>query len=122
MRNLCSLQVATLTALFLGAGACSAAADKGEPVPADTGAAGDDTQPPEDDSGVILPPEEDAGTDTAVDPPDTAPPAVEYEWVLAEGGPFHARGQLRNYVERLEATGRGDAIEELRRRHPREFA
>ena len=42
--------------------------------------------------------------------------------VLAEGGPFHARGQLRAYVERLFATGRGYAVEELRRRHPEEFA
>jgi arylsulfatase A-like enzyme len=42
--------------------------------------------------------------------------------VIAEGGPFHARGHLRAYVERLAATGRGDAIPELKRRHPREFA
>ncbi len=41
--------------------------------------------------------------------------------VLAEGGPFHARGALKQYVERLAATGRGDSIPELRRRHPREF-
>ncbi len=42
--------------------------------------------------------------------------------VLAEGGPFHARGFLKEYVKRLEATGRGDAIPELKRRHPREFS
>jgi arylsulfatase A-like enzyme len=42
--------------------------------------------------------------------------------VLAEGGPFHARGQLRAYVERLAASGRGYAVDELRRRHPEEFA
>jgi arylsulfatase A-like enzyme len=42
--------------------------------------------------------------------------------VLAEGGPFHARGFLKNYVSRLEGTGRGYAVEELKRRHPREFA
>ena len=42
--------------------------------------------------------------------------------VLAEGGPFHARGFLKDYVKRLEATERGDAVAELRRRHPREFA
>lgn len=42
--------------------------------------------------------------------------------VLAEGGPFHARGFLRDYVKRLEATDRGDAVPELKRRHPREFA
>jgi arylsulfatase A-like enzyme len=41
--------------------------------------------------------------------------------VLAEGGPFHARGFLKTYVERLAATGRGDAVAELRRRHPGEF-
>jgi choline-sulfatase len=42
--------------------------------------------------------------------------------VLAEGGPFHARGALAAYAGRLEATGRGWAVPELRRRHPREFA
>jgi arylsulfatase A-like enzyme len=41
--------------------------------------------------------------------------------VLAEGGPFHARGFLRAYVKRLEATERGHAVAELKRRHPREF-
>jgi len=42
--------------------------------------------------------------------------------VLDEGGPFHARGHLRQYVERLNTTGRQDAVGELRRRHPREFS
>jgi arylsulfatase A-like enzyme len=42
--------------------------------------------------------------------------------VLAEGGPFHARGFLKDYVKRLEATERGHAVAELRRRHPGEFA
>jgi hypothetical protein len=41
--------------------------------------------------------------------------------VLDEGGPFHARGSLRPYCDRLEATGRGWAVPELKRRHPREF-
>ena len=41
--------------------------------------------------------------------------------VLDEGGPYHARGKLRKYAERLEATGRGGSVAELRRRHPREF-
>ncbi|MFW6153937.1 MAG: sulfatase [Planctomycetota bacterium] len=41
--------------------------------------------------------------------------------VLAEGGPFHARGHLSRYCEYLEQTGRAWAIEELRKRHPREF-
>ncbi len=41
--------------------------------------------------------------------------------VLAEGGPAHARGRLAEYCKRLEATDRGWAVEELRRRHPYEF-
>jgi len=41
--------------------------------------------------------------------------------VLAEGGPYHARGRLAEYCQRLEATERGWAIEELRRRHRGEF-
>ncbi|MBO9610774.1 MAG: sulfatase [Paenibacillaceae bacterium] len=42
--------------------------------------------------------------------------------VMKEGGPFHAKGHLARYVKRLEETGRGDAVPELRSRHPREFA
>jgi arylsulfatase A-like enzyme len=41
--------------------------------------------------------------------------------VMEEGGPFHARGMLPRYVARLEATERGWAVAELKRRHPREF-
>lgn len=41
--------------------------------------------------------------------------------VMKEGGPFHARGHLKAYCEYLEKTGRGWAIPELKRRHPREF-
>lgn len=41
--------------------------------------------------------------------------------VLAEGGPFHARGHLKRYCARLEQTGRAHTIAELKRRHPREF-
>jgi hypothetical protein len=41
--------------------------------------------------------------------------------VLDEGGPYHARGMLGAYCERLEATGRGEAVPELKRRHPQEF-
>ncbi len=41
--------------------------------------------------------------------------------VIHEGGPFHARGYLPGYVQRLEETGRGEHIEELVRRHPQEF-
>jgi choline-sulfatase len=40
---------------------------------------------------------------------------------IQEGGPFHARGHLAKYCERLEATGRGHAVPELKRRHPHEF-
>ncbi|MWV42146.1 sulfatase-like hydrolase/transferase [Paenibacillus sp. HJL G12] len=42
--------------------------------------------------------------------------------VMKEGGPYHAKGHLPMYIERLKQTGRGDAVEELMRRHPREFA
>ncbi|NLF29913.1 MAG: sulfatase-like hydrolase/transferase [Planctomycetes bacterium] len=41
--------------------------------------------------------------------------------VLAEGGPYHARGHLKSYCDYLEKTGRAWAVEELRKRHPREF-
>lgn len=40
--------------------------------------------------------------------------------VLAEGGPFHTRGHLEEYCRYLEATERGWACAELRRRHPGE--
>lgn len=42
--------------------------------------------------------------------------------VIREGGPLHARGELSTYVKRLEATGRGKYVPELKRRHPQEFA
>ncbi|MDF2958937.1 MAG: sulfatase [Paenibacillus sp.] len=42
--------------------------------------------------------------------------------VMKEGGPYHAKGFLQNYVKRLEQTGRGEAVPELKRRHPGEFA
>jgi choline-sulfatase len=41
--------------------------------------------------------------------------------VMKEGGPYHAKGQLKDYAHRLEETGRGHAIPELMKRHPREF-
>jgi arylsulfatase A-like enzyme len=44
-----------------------------------------------------------------VDPLDT---------VLAEGGPYHVRGQLPAYLERLRATGRAQWAEHLARAHP----
>ena len=40
--------------------------------------------------------------------------------VMGEGGPYHTRGRLEEYCEHLEKTGRGWAIEELRKRHPNE--
>lgn len=42
--------------------------------------------------------------------------------VIREGGPYHAKGHLPGYIRWLEQTGRGHAVEELKRRHPREFA
>jgi choline-sulfatase len=44
-----------------------------------------------------------------IDPMDT---------VLAEGGPFHIRGHLPAYLERLEQTGRSQWIDVLKDRHP----
>ncbi len=52
----------------------------------------------------------------------TVPDGVDpLQTVLREGGPFQARGHLRKYCERLAATDRGWAVEELKRRHPGEF-
>jgi len=41
--------------------------------------------------------------------------------VMKEGGPYHCRGLLPDYCRVLEETGRGWAVPELKRRHPREF-
>lgn len=41
--------------------------------------------------------------------------------VMKEGGPMHARGMLPSYCDRLMETDRGAAVEELKRRHAREF-
>ncbi|HWA62634.1 MAG TPA: sulfatase [Caulobacteraceae bacterium] len=38
--------------------------------------------------------------------------------VVAEGGPFHVRGELPAYLERLRATGRADKAEALARKYP----
>jgi choline-sulfatase len=40
--------------------------------------------------------------------------------VLREGGPFHTRGELPAYLERLRATGRAHHAERLAARHPDE--
>ena len=51
-----------------------------------------------------------------------SPSDIDPLWtVIREGGPFHARGRLSEFVQRLEATGRGDSVAELKRRHPSEF-
>ncbi len=42
--------------------------------------------------------------------------------VMKEHGPFHAKGMLKKYCERLKETGREYAIPELKKRHPWEFA
>ncbi|WP_338787257.1 sulfatase [Metabacillus sp. FJAT-53654] len=41
--------------------------------------------------------------------------------VMKEGGPYHAKGALKDYTEWLIETGRSHAVPELKRRHPREF-
>jgi choline-sulfatase len=41
--------------------------------------------------------------------------------VIKEGGPFHAKGRLKPYLERLKQTGRGHKVAELMRRHPGEL-
>ena len=48
------------------------------------------------------------GADAAVDPLDT---------VMREGGPFHVRGKLPAYLERLRATGRASWAERLAAAH-----
>ena len=47
---------------------------------------------------------------------------VDPMWtVIREGGPYHAKGNLPAYCERLKRTGRSEGAEELMRRHPEEF-
>lgn len=41
--------------------------------------------------------------------------------VIQEGGPFHCRGQLKDYLERLRATGRSHHADTLAARHPGEI-
>jgi hypothetical protein len=52
-----------------------------------------------------------AGSRSDVDPMMT---------VLREGGPFHTRGQLAAYADRLRATGRARHAERLVALHPNE--
>lgn len=42
--------------------------------------------------------------------------------VLDEGGPWHCRGHLRRYLQRLRETGRGDAAARVAARHPVQLA
>lgn len=52
----------------------------------------------------------------------TVPGGIDPLWtVMNEGGPFHSRGHLRKYCERLQATGRSQHIPELQTRHPMEW-
>ena len=48
-------------------------------------------------------------------------PVDPMEIVLAEGGPYHCRGRLPAYLERLRATGRSAWAEVLEQRHPGEL-
>ena len=41
--------------------------------------------------------------------------------VIHEGGPFHCRGYLKDYCERLKQTGRAELAEELQKKHPEEY-
>ncbi len=41
--------------------------------------------------------------------------------VLREGGPYHTRGTLPEYLAHLRATGRGSAADLLAQRHPKEM-
>lgn len=41
--------------------------------------------------------------------------------IIREGGPFHAKGNLRRYCQRLEETGRLEGAKRLREIHPEEF-
>jgi hypothetical protein len=40
---------------------------------------------------------------------------------MAEGGPYHARGNLRRYLQRLRDSGRSAHAERLMREHPGEY-
>jgi choline-sulfatase len=54
-----------------------------------------------------------AGPGTGIDPMDV---------LLEEGGPWHVRGRLLEYADRLRATGRGRWADALLEKHPREAA
>ena len=48
-------------------------------------------------------------------------PVDPLDIVLEEGGPFHTRGRLRAYLDRLRATGRDGWADVLASRHPDEL-
>ena len=53
---------------------------------------------------------------------DSLNPPLDPLWVvMQEGGPHHAKGQLKHYCDSLAGTPRAWAIDELRKRHPGEF-
>ena len=41
--------------------------------------------------------------------------------VMKEGGPYHAKGNLAKYYERLKQTGREEGAEKLKEMYPEEF-
>lgn len=41
--------------------------------------------------------------------------------VIAEGGPYHVRGQLAQYLKRLRETNRGDCADALEKKHAEEL-
>lgn len=48
--------------------------------------------------------------------PDAARGRDPHDNVMAEGGPYHVRGQLPDYLSRLRATGRADVAQRLEAR------
>lgn len=48
--------------------------------------------------------------------------AVDPLWTtIHEGGPFHSKGHLKDYLVRLEESGRGNGIDLLKKKHPKEL-
>jgi arylsulfatase A-like enzyme len=41
--------------------------------------------------------------------------------VMREGGPMHSKGRLKEYCERLNRTGRGKFVKDLKEKYPGEF-
>ncbi len=59
--------------------------------------------------------------DVAADPHEQHDLMDRDPLVAAEGGPYHVRGHLPAYLERLRATGRGRWADHLAARHPDEL-